>query len=374
MTKHKVIGFLYRNLLKPVYFKFDPEFVHDRMLILGNLLGKFRVGKWITRKAFAYENQQALGQDVAGLYFRNPVGLSAGFDKNAALVDILPEVGFGAMELGSVTYEPYSGNAKPRLFRLPKSKALVVYYGLMNNGVAKFVERLRTYKQNKAVVGVSVAKTNSNKTADENAGVQDYIECLKYLEKEEVGDWYTINISCPNTFGGEPFTTDERLEKLLGEVSKLQISKPVFIKMPINLELTEFDALLKVAIKHKITGVVIGNLTKVRDPKLIHDEIPAHVKGGISGLPTQELCNELISYTYQNYGKILTIIGVGGIFSAEDAYEKIKRGASLVQLITGMIFNGPQLIGEINYGLTRLLKQDGLSNISEAIGKYYLTR
>jgi dihydroorotate dehydrogenase len=368
MIKHRIAGILYRNILKKIFFKKDPEDVHDRMLENGHFLGKYRITRFITRKLFDYQNP-ILSQEISGLKFRNPVCLSAGFDKNASIVDILPEVGFGAMELGSVTWKPYEGNPKPRLYRLPKSKALVVYYGLMNVGVVKFVEKLKKYVQKKSIVGISVAKTNCTDTSTEEGGINDYFECLKYLEHEQIGDFYTINISCPNTFGGEPYTTGEKLEKLLKKISELNIKKPVFVKMPINLPLEEFDSLLKVIIKYKLTGVVIGNLTKVRDPELIKDEIPEHIKGGISGMPTQKLNNELISYTYKNYGKDLVIVGVGGIFSPEDAYEKIKRGASFVQLITGMIFQGPQLIGEINYGLTKLLKKDGYSNIKEAIGR-----
>lgn len=369
MIKHKVVSFLYKNILKKIFFRFDPESVHDRMLSSGHFLGKYRLTRFIVRKTFSYQNP-VLTQNIAGLTFNNPVCLSAGFDKNGTLVDILPEVGFGAMELGSVTLNSYEGNPKPRLFRLPKSKALVVYYGLMNVGVKAFVERLKAFKQNKAIVGISVAKTNSSDTSTEEGGISDYFECLKYLESENVGDFYTINISCPNTFGGEPYTTEEKLEKLLKKVSELNIKKPTFVKMPINLSIEEFDTLLRVIIKYKLTGVVIGNLTKVRDPELIKDEIPEYIKGGISGLPTQKLNNDLISYTYKKYGKELIIVGVGGIFSASDAYEKIKRGASFVQLITGMIFEGPQLIGEINHGLTKLLKVDGYKNISEAIGTF----
>jgi dihydroorotate dehydrogenase len=367
MFKYKLIGFLYRNVLKRVFFKFDPETVHDHMLKVGHILGKFALTRKLTNLMFNYEDSM-LTQIVSGLKFRNPVGLSAGFDKNGTIVEVIPEVGFGFMELGSITNEPYEGNRKPRLVRLPKSKALVVYYGLMNIGVRKFVERLKKYTQKKAIVGISVAKTNCSKTAEDNAGIQDYYDCLEYLEKENVGDYYTINISCPNTFGGEPFTTEERLNLLLSKIDTLKITKPVFIKMPINLPQDQYDQLINVAIKFKITGVIIGNLTKIRDPKLIKDEISDDVKGGISGLPTQELSNNLISYTYRNYKDRLIIIGVGGIFSAEDAYEKIKRGASLLQLITGMIYEGPQLIGEINKGLVGMLKRDGYKNISEAVG------
>jgi dihydroorotate dehydrogenase len=370
MDKYRVIHWSYTKLLKPIFFLFDPELVHNSISKTGKILGKFRLTRFLTKKLLNYDDQ-ILEQTVAGLRFRNPVGLSAGFDKNADLLNILPEVGFGFMEIGSVTTDPYKGNPKPRLFRLPKSKALVVYYGLMNIGVKAFVQKFRKYTPDNAIAGISIAKTNSEKTAKEQNGIQDYFDCMQYLEREKIGDYYTINISCPNTFGGEPFTTEAKLEKLLSKISTLHVKKPIFIKMPINLELADYDSLVKVAIKYKMTGVIIGNLTKIRDEKLIKDLIPEHVKGGISGLPTQKLSNELISYTYQNYSKDLIVIGTGGIFSAADAYEKIKRGASLVQLITGMIFEGPQLIGQINKELASYLRADGYKNIREAVGANY---
>lgn len=370
MFKHKLVGFTYRNILKRIFFLMDPETAHDFLAWVGNLLGRFRISRFLTRKIFAYQNSK-LTQNIAGLEFINPVGLSAGFDKNAKLVNILPEVGFGHYELGSVTLEEYVGNPKPRLYRLKKSKALVVYYGLMNKGIKKFVEQIKKSRKTSSALGISVAKTNCDRTADETEGINDYYESIKYLIENGIKGYITINISCPNTFGGEPFTTSEKLDKLLKKIYTLDIPNPVFIKMPINLSEKEFDGLLKVAIKYGVDGVVIGNLTKVRDENLIKDEIPAHVQGGISGKPTWELCNNLIEYTYKNYKGKLVIVGVGGIFSAEDAYEKIKLGSNLVQLITGMIFQGPQLIGEINHELVKLLEKDGYRNISEAVGAYH---
>ena len=369
MIKHKLIGTAYKHVLKPIFFKFDPEFVHDKMTNSGHLLGTNVVTKKLTSSVFNHKNK-SLVQVVDGVEYANPVGLSAGFDKNAKLTNILEHVGFGFTEIGSVTYNPYAGNPKPRLYRLKKSKGLVVYYGLKNDGVKNIAERIKKASAGKLILGISIAKTNAEYTSTEEGGIQDYFDCLKYLEDNNIGHYYTINISCPNTFGGEPFTTEEKLDKLLNKLSEVKTSKPIYIKMPINLPIEEFDKLLKVAVKYKINGVVIGNLTKVKDSDLIKDTIPEHVKGGISGKPTEKLCNELISYTYKNYGKQLTIIGVGGIFSAHDAYEKIKRGSTLLELITGMIFEGPQLIGEINHGLAELLKKDGYSNISQAIGDY----
>ena len=357
----------YRNFLKPLLFKIDPEIVHDSFTNVGSYLGRRKITKSFVRRLFRYDNK-ILQQNFLGISFPNPVGLSEGFDKDANLVNIMDDVGFGFMQVGSVTLKSYSGNVKPRLYRLPKSNGIVVNYGLKNIGVDKIINNLKGKIYSNFPLSISVAKTNSKETVKTKDGVNDYFECLKKLNEAKIGDFYTINISCPNVFGGEPFTTPERLELLLTKLKTLNVKKPLFIKMPINLNWREFKTLLEIIVRHKIDGVIIGNLTKVKDKKLIKDEIPNQIKGGISGKPTEKLSNELIGKTYRNYSDKLKIIGVGGIFSPEDAYNKIKLGASLVQLITGMIFEGPQLIGNINRKLVELLEKDRYKNISEAIG------
>lgn len=366
MLKSKLIGAYYRNIMKPILFLQDPEKVHDRFSALGNRLGRYSLTQYLTRKLFNYEHP-ALKQKVSGITFKNPVGLSAGFDKDAKLTQILPDVGFSFMQIGSVTAKPYGGNPKPRLIRLKKSRALVVYYGLKNIGIHAILKNMKLLKK-RFPLSFSVAKTNCDATAETNDGIKDYCESLKAIEKAKAADFYTINISCPNTFGGEPFTDAARLTKLLSAIKKLKLSKPIYLKMPINTEWKEFKGLCDVALAHGIEGLIIGNLQKDKKDKSIIDPISPETKGGISGKPTEKRCNSLISKTYKEYGDKFVIVGVGGIFSADDAYEKIRRGATLVQLITGMIFQGPQLIGEINEGLVKRLKKDGFKNISEAVG------
>ncbi len=368
--KTQLLRTLYRLLGRPCFFLIDPETIHDLITRLGYGLGSNQMLRSLTKWSFDYQHP-SLEQTVCGMRFRNPIGLSAGFDKDANLVQVLPAVGFGYMQVGTVTADPYKGNPKPRLYRLPKSQALVVYYGLKNIGAKKIIEKMKKYQVKRFPLSISIGKTNSSKTAKQKAGINDYFECLEMFAKAEIGDFYTINISCPNTFGGEPFTTPESLESLLKKLTSLKINRPVFLKMPINLPWPKFKKLVDVAVKYKIDGVIIGNLNKNHGDKTVMDAIPERVKGGISGKPTWKLSNELISQTYKHYGKRLTIIGVGGIFSAEDAYEKIRRGSSLVQLITGMIYQGPQLIGEINQGLVELLTNDGYENIHQAIGADY---
>jgi len=311
---------------------------------------------------------KSLEQEVLGIKFKNPIGLAAGFDKNAQLTAILPYVGFGFMEVGSITGEPCAGNPKPRLWRLPKSKALVVYYGLKNDGAEKISARL---KKEKFVfpVGISIAKTNSPDTCQLDSGINDYAKAFESFV--DIGDYITVNISCPNAYGGQPFNHPERLEKLLARLDKIPYKKPVFLKIAADLSSDEIDDILDVVHRHRIQGFVCTNLTKDRDnvdvKKKIRDEnVPA--KGGISGKVVEDLSNQVIKYIYRRTKGAYVIIGVGGIFSAQDAYKKIKAGASLLQLITGMVYQGPQVISEINQGLVKLLKKDGFENISQAIG------
>lgn len=396
--KQLFLGKIYRTFVKPLFFRSDPEVAHNRCTDLGVMLSNYRFGKFITKLLFDYQHN-SLEQEVLGVKFKNPVGLSAGFDKDAKLIGILEEVGFGFMSVGSITAKPYEGNKGARLHRLIKSEALVVYYGLKNIGVDKIIQKLNQYKElypndakeeNKQKeefsnnlersgqkesattfpLFISIAKTNSPDTCEVDSGIADYAECFKKIVDSGVGDVYELNISCPNTFGGEPFTTPEKLNLLLKNLFLIQFTKPLFIKMPINLEWEQFEALLKVLVQFDVAGVIIGNLNKDHNSAALKEKVPEEIKGGISGKPTFELSNNLISLTYKHYGDKLIIVGTGGIFSAEDAYEKIKRGATLVQLITGMIYQGPQLIGEINSGLVKLLQKDGYNNIKDAIGVY----
>ncbi|MBI2475405.1 quinone-dependent dihydroorotate dehydrogenase [Candidatus Uhrbacteria bacterium] len=359
-------SFVYRHIFKPIAFRFDPETVHDSITIAGNWIGKRKWARKIARLLWCYENP-SLRQTVCGTDFPNPVGLTAGFDKDGLLVDILPDVGFGFAEIGSVTGEPCEGNSKPRLWRLPKSEALIVYFGLKNDGCEVIRERLFT-KKFRIPIGVSVAKTNCQKTCDVQVGIADYVKAMEAFL--DIADYITLNISCPNAFGGEPFTKPELLEQLLCATDLLHARQPIFLKMPVDLSFEEIDKLVDVALMHQVQGLILSNLTKRRDSQKINsaDVVPSE-KGGISGRPVFDKSNDLIEYLYKRVGDRLILIGTGGIFSAEDAYEKILRGASLVQLATGMIFQGPQLIGQINRGLVELLRRDGFNSIKEAVGK-----
>ncbi len=358
----RVIAGLYGCLLKPILFRFDPEDVHDRATSLGRLLGATWAGRALTRAMFNYEHP-SLNTIVCGIHFNNPVGLAAGFDKNARLYDILPDVGFGFEEIGSVTGRPCAGNPRPRLWRLPDSHALAVYYGLKNDGADSISDRLRN-RTSRFPLGISAAKTNDRETVGPDKAIADY--CHVVSRFRGIGDYFTINISCPNAFGGEPFTDPKLLDRLLTEVDTVA-DKPVFLKLAVDLPIQQLDEILEVCSRHRIDGFVCSNLTKNRTNMQITDtDVPS--KGGISGRPVRQLSDEQIRYIYRRTAGRYAIIGVGGIFTAEDAYRKIRLGASLVQLITGMIFKGPQVIGDINRGLAELLRRDGYRSISEAVG------
>lgn len=361
--RNKIIHSLYKYILKPIFFRIDPENMHDQMTSLGIRLGSHSFARKITRGLFGYRNP-ILEQDVLGMHFENPVGLSAGFDKNAELLEILPAVGFGFVEVGSITGSPCAGNPKPRLWRLIKSKGLAVYYGLKNDGCDAISKKLQV-RHSDVPLGISVAMTNCKENLDLDNAVNDYAKAFSVMES--LGDYITINISCPNTEGGQPFIVAHRLDYLFDVLDKIQTQKPIFIKISPDMNQPQLDALLDVSRKHRIHGIITTNLTKKRDNPRILDEDPPKV-GGLSGKVVQDISDETLSYIYRREGKRFILIGSGGVFTAKDAYKKIKLGASLVQIITSMVFEGPQVISEINQGLAVLLKKDGFININQAIG------
>lgn len=386
----------YRYGIKPLLFHQDPEDTHQRMTFFGKCLGSTVLGRMLLRALFNYRNSM-LEQNICGIHFRNPLGLAAGFDKDAQLIEVLPCIGFAYEEAGSITGLPCTGNPRPRLWRLPHSQSLIVYYGLKSKGCDVISTELKNKLKNKngkkstSPLGISVAKTNCKETVSTTAGVEDYYHALKAFVEKGVGDYYTINISCPNSYGGEPFTDPRRLEKLLKKVRALHITQPIFLKLAADLDKKTLDAIFLLGILYHIQGFICTNLSKDRNnPALASDDrkfVQELNKGGMSGKPVRKASTEMIRYLYkkiqiyqqsnqyrsQHHSQYrhlqeMILIGCGGIFTAEDAYEKITAGASLLQLITGMIYHGPSVLSEINQGLVKLLKKDGFSNISEAVG------
>jgi dihydroorotate dehydrogenase len=364
----KLVAVVYRNILRPLIFLFDSEIIHNFFVNFGLFLGNP-----FSRNAariFYYHKEEVLSQKLFGIDFENPIGLSAGFDYQAKLMNILPELDFGFETIGTITNLPYEGNLKPRLGRLVKTKSLMVNKGFKNEGIRKICGKLKNH-QFHFPVGLSIGKTNTKKIKTQEQAVDDIISAFKFAEKSKLNtSFYELNISCPNLFGNIEFYESQKLEALLKAVFSLKLSKPVLIKMPISETDETILKLMDIIIKFPVQAVILGNLQKDRtNSAFIKDELKKYPVGNFSGMPTQARSNELIKLVYSKYGKRIKIIGVGGVFNAKDAYEKIKSGASLVQLITGLIFEGPQLVSQINYDLVNLLKKDGFTNISQAIGK-----
>lgn len=347
---------VYLNLIRPICFKKDPEKIHNLFIKIGKVLANSNLLKKTTSIFFNYQNP-SLEQTILGIKFKNPVGLPAGFDKNVDIVNLMENVGFGFSEIGSVTAKPSLGNAGLRMKRIPKEKALWVNMGLNNIGAIKIKEKLDKIRENTHIpIGINIAKTNCKETVNPKNGVEDYIFSLNVLKNS--GDYIVLNVSCPNAYGGQPFTNPKLFQMLIKEVDKLKIRKPLFVKLSPDINKKDLNRIIDLSKKHNVKGFICSNLTK-KDKK----------SGGYSGKILENKSNDMLAYLYKKTNGKFIIIGVGGIFSAEDAYKKIKLGANLVQLITGMIYLGPSTISEINYGLTKLLKKDKYNNISEAIGK-----
>ena len=357
----------YRWIARPLIFLWEAETAHNKLKQFGLLFASNVLGRRLLKALFYYQHP-SLNTTVDGIKYDNPIGLSAGFDKDGELTDAYPLIGFGFAELGSFTGDVCPGNpgVGRRLFRLVISKSILFCYGLNNQGAEAIANRLKD-KKFKIPIGISAAKTNNAASFDLQDSIDDYLKTVNAFT--DIGHYYTVNISCPNTQDGEPFVDQKNLDALLSALDKVkQESKPVYIKMAADLEIDEINIIVDACLKHKIDGLVLTNLTK---PSMSDEYLKEELtfdKGALSGLPVQRISTEVVRHVYQRTRGKITIIGVGGVFSADDAYEKITSGANLIELITSMIFEGPQVVGEINRGLVELLKKDGFSSIEAAVG------
>jgi len=343
-----MMDFLYKHALKPILFKMHPDHVHEVFVFIGENLGRFKIGRVFTDFFYNYKGPD-ISKTVDGNTYRTPVLLSAGFDSNGRLTRILPSLSFGGEEIGSTTAHPCEGNPRPRLTRLIRNKSIVVYKGLRNYGVDALIKRLvKTPCIPGFIIGISIARTNEQAAStDVEAGIRDYAESFKKLNEAGIGDYYTLNISCPNSYTGEVFSDPALLARLLPRLREIPCDKPVYLKMPINIPWNQFEKMLEIADKNGIRGVIIGNLNKNYADLTYPEDAPKKFRGGLSGAPCFELSNQLIRKTRERYGKRFTIIGTGGIFTPEEAMAKFKAGADLIQLVSGMIFEGPGLMQEI---------------------------
>ncbi len=359
---------IYSQLIKPILFRLEPEWVHDHVTSLGELLGRYRLTRAAIRVLCRYEHT-SLETTVDGIRYLNPIGLSAGFDKDVRLTQIMPAVGFGFMEVGAITYHPSAGNPGRHLVRLPQDQALIVYYGLKNRGAEAIHQQIQKLTC-RIPTGINIAKTNRADIKGDQS-IADYVLTYRLLGKYFT--YATINISCPNTQDGCSFQDSPALlDGLLAALQNETKTGPVYLKISNDATDKQVDQLLELVKRYPvIDGFVVTNLAKQRERLQLQSStatlnlLPA---GGISGKPTEANSNHLISYIYHATQGKYTIIGVGGIFTAADAYAKIKAGASLVQLITGMIYGGPLTIKRIKIGLVELLRRDGFSSIEQARG------
>lgn len=363
-----MLSLIYRLVVRPVLFRFDSERIHLALTGAGERIGRSRLLCRAIGGLLA-EHDDKLLQTIAGISFPNPIGLAAGFDYRAQLSNLLPALGFGFGTIGTITNQPCAGNPPPCLGRLVQSQSLLVNKGFRNEGIRAVTAKLRTQKF-KIPIGLSIGQTNTDKPMTPKEAVADIIEAFAAAEVSKVPfSYYELNISCPNLAGPPIFYHPVHLQELLARLAELNLAKPLFIKMPITKTDDEIRAMLAVIVQFPVTGVIFGNLQKDRrHPALVPAEVAKCGRGNFSGKPTFRRSNELIVLAYREYGDKLTIVGCGGVFNAADAYTKIRLGASLVQLITGLVFEGPQLAAQINRGLLRLLSRDNFSHLREAVG------
>lgn len=338
---------LYRAV-KPIIFKLSPDNAHAVFLTAGEMMGATAPTRALITALYEYHGED-ISKTVDGVRYEIPVLLSAGFDSDGRLTRILRHLSFGGEEIGSVTAYPCEGNPRPRMTRLVRNCSIIVDKGLRNNGVDALITRLmKTPRTPGYVIGISIARTNRKEScANTEEGINDFALSFKKLNEANIGDYYTINISCPNAFSGEAFTSPEPLTRLLARLETIPCTKPVYLKMPIHLSMPEFDALLRIAYKSRVKGVICGNLNKNYNELDFPEDAPKEFRGGLSGKPCFARSNALVRYTREHFGNRFTIIGTGGILSADDAMEKFRSGADIVQLISGMMLTSPSLMKQI---------------------------
>lgn len=339
------------SLIKPILFQFDPEKVH--YFVTRNLkrFNRFPGGAALSRALWDVKST-SLEREVFGLQFKNPVGLAAGFDKNGEMISELANMGFGFIEVGTVTPLPQPGNPKPRMFRLPADGALINRMGFNNLGVDVVAERIAAYRKNRpkeqegVIIGGNIGK---NKVTPNEDAVSDYVKCFDRLF--DVVDYFVVNVSSPNTPGLRELQEKEPLMQLLNTLqqrnSKNGVSRPILLKIAPDLTIEQLDDIVEIVTESKIAGVIATNTTISRDG-LITEGSVKNEAGGLSGKPLTKHATEVIKYIAERSKGAFPIIGVGGIHSPQDAVDKLNAGASLIQLYTGFIYEGPGLISRIN--------------------------
>lgn len=338
------------HLIKPLLFQFDPEKTHH--FVTGGLKTVNRIWgvKSLLKRSFQLKDSR-LEREVFGLKFNNPVGLAAGFDKNGTYIEELAGFGFGFIEVGTVTPLPQPGNEKPRMFRLPADQALINRMGFNNQGVDVLAHRLGRIDRKGLIIGGNIGK---NKATPNQDAISDYIKCFDRLF--DVVDYFVVNVSSPNTPGLRELQEKEPLKNILNALQqrnrKGDVSRPILLKIAPDLTDSQLDDIIEIVTGTGIAGVIATNTTIAREG-LKTPEGQRKESGGLSGKPLTKRSTEVIRYLSEKSGGAFVIIGVGGIHSPEDAIEKIKAGATLVQIYTGFIYEGPGLVRKILKGLLK---------------------
>jgi dihydroorotate dehydrogenase len=336
---------VYKKVIRPLLFIKDPEDMHNMATRLLQVVQGSDLLLKASKRAFFWEDER-LKVNLFGLSFPNPIGLAAGFDKNAQALKALASLGFGFIEAGTVTPKPQQGNPRPRLFRLPQQEAIVNRMGFNNQGVDVIKERLKSYNL-QIPIGVNIGKSRDAKIEE---SIGDYIYSFNAIHTQ--ADYIVINISSPNTPGLRRLQERSLLDLLVKELVRHK-SKPLLVKISPDLTYPQIKDIIQVASDRGIDGIVATNTMPQEN-------------GGLSGRPLKNRSTEIIRWIHKN--SAIPIIGVGGVFSAQDCFEKIKAGASLVQIYTGLIYEGPFIVKRIKKDLVKLMEQEGYDNIAEAIG------
>jgi dihydroorotate dehydrogenase len=332
---------MYKFLIKPILFLFDPEWVHHTVFSTLKLIHRIPGMGSLIRGLYQVKDER-LERKLFGLTFPNPIGLAAGFDKDAKLYQELSNFGFGFIEIGTLTPKPQPGNPKKRLFRLPEDNALINRLGFNNEGVEEVIERL---KKNKGVlIGGNIGK---NKTTPNDEAVSDYVQCFEALFPHV--DYFVVNVSSPNTPNLRALQDKEPLQRLLQALKDLNLKKtspkPILLKIAPDLTENQLLNIIDIITSINIDGVIATNTTLSREGLKSPNKTEA---GGLSGKPLTDISTDVIRFIHENSNNAFPIIGVGGIHSTQDAIDKLNAGASLVQLYSGFIYEGPSVVKKIN--------------------------
>ncbi|MCB4799946.1 quinone-dependent dihydroorotate dehydrogenase [Neotamlana laminarinivorans] len=342
---------MYKQLLRPLFFQFDPEKIHHFTFSLIKSTSKIPGIPSLFKSLYVIEDER-LERELFGLKFKNPVGLAAGFDKNAVLYNELANFGFGFIEIGTVTPKGQAGNPKKRLFRLKDDKGIINRMGFNNEGLEAAISQLKKNK-GKLIIGGNIGKNTQTKPEDYT---KDYLECFNALHPYV--DYFVLNVSCPNVGSHAKLNDKDYLEELIAAVQKanntFNVQKPILLKIAPDLNNNQLDEIVDLVKETNLDGVIASNTSTDRSHlKASKERLEEIGNGGLSGQPIKDKSTSVIKYLSEKSNKSFPIIGVGGIHSANDALEKIEAGADLVQIYTGFIYEGPSLIKQINKAILK---------------------